>query len=264
MSQQTVEKTTEKITIKYKVFREENVKRICKTLYEAAEQMKSAETQASFRVIFEREDGQHETDNPDPFRLRDTHGSGTFRSFIAHVFIEPAYSIHFQIVHGSESGSQIIVSAPDKDWVSARTNDLQAALRDTQPQGVWFFPVRYPVVSTHVLAFALGVGIFELTQPLLSILGLELLQAELWRALDNLDARFVWSSSLILAFAMWLFGLPLALPIRSGVQKLYPVVEIDIGPEFRKLAKRGRKFVAGILTLIVIPLLINGIFNVLF
>jgi hypothetical protein len=57
-------------------------------------------------------------------------------------------------------------------------------------------------------------------------------------------------------------GLTFALPVRDWILELWPLIELDLGPEHLKIEKRRRARLAIVTAAIVLPILLRVLYDI--
>jgi len=161
--------------------------------------------------------------------------------------------------HG-DYGSRIVVSGKDRDWVAGVFDRLNAVLDAVKPQKSWL--ILHKTLLLHLIALGVGFTIYTVVDFLLlrHITPLENPSKKIL-VIREFFKQNPFSITLLDFFLFWLNGIFPALWLREWVLKLWPSVEFDFGPENQKIEKLKRFRIRLVLTLIIIPFLVNLIYE---
>jgi hypothetical protein len=156
-----------------------------------------------------------------------------------------------------------MVSGFDRYWVSGTFDKIDNIVKAVTPQQHWF--VKYKTIILHIGSLILGYMIFEITSMFFDIIHGPVKPIENPSETLLVIRNFVQMYPLVLqifnGIIFWLDGIFPTLLLRDWVLKLWPKVEFDFGPEHQKLEKIRRKRLGLFFLLIVIPFLINFIYD---
>ncbi len=147
-------------------------------------------------------------------------------------------------------GNRFIVKGEDRDWVAGIFNKIEIIFDAVKPQNHWF--VRYNNIIFHITSVILGFFIISIISKFISP-----------DPNPSTVRDFIHSSKLyfyiISLVVYWIAGAyPIAI-FMDWVNKLWPSVEFDFGPEHTKLEKNRRitlgVFLTFIITSIIFPII---------
>lgn len=176
--------------------------------------------------------------------------------------------IDLSLSHGSSRDGTMRVSGSlgYKDWVAGVFTRLQERVEAAEPSKSWF--TEHAVVAYHLLALGCGSVIVFVLSSLVSVgIGQGILVlSDNSGPVEPGSVRIMFSRAPVLAYAFvwlvrWLFGGLLAPWVRDWILAAWPNVDIDAGPEHRKLEAIRRRRIATFILLGVVPLVVQFLYE---
>lgn len=157
-----------------------------------------------------------------------------------------------RIAHGNDTRSEASVSGTDPKWVNDQFAKLKLAIETAKPQELWI--IKHKTLLLNLLALAFG--------SLWGVLGVMLRPFVVWLfgdgVLHPLDVKqHLALFYILLWFWRWVTGLFPAFLVRRWLMTLWPSVELDVGAEHLKTEKRNRRMVVAVITLAVVPVVVQ-------
>jgi hypothetical protein len=166
-----------------------------------------------------------------------------------------------RIAHGEAYLSEASVSGTDPKWVNDQFANLKGAIETAKPQELWI--LKHKTLFLQFLAVAIGTLFLSWVDPLLNWLLAEGVLHLVDRR-DPLHMFLVAHETLFYCFVWvcrWGVGISPALLVRRWLFSLWPSVELDVGAEHLKTEKRKRKLVFLFLTLAVLPIAVQILYD---
>ena len=161
---------------------------------------------------------------------------------------------------GSDYGNCVTVSGQDSNWVNGTLKKVEEIISGFKPQNQIL--TKYKHVMGFVFALSIGSVYFYLFEliPAVPIEGKPPEWAiKLDTALKGFEVLF-----LVLKYVFaYLCGIVPALFLIGKLEKLWPSIEIQIGPEHTFVEKQRRTWITGAFLLGVVPLLTSVVYDLL-
>lgn len=162
--------------------------------------------------------------------------------------------IDISLRHGNSYYNEFSVVGKDKNWVSGTFDKINSFIESLRPQQHWF--IEYKVIVLHMGALVFGFFIFKIMSQYTTPIENPSKNIQLIRAFLHSSPIIYYSA---LATIFWLEGLLPVLFLQKWALKLWPSVELDVGPEHQKIEKSRRKRLRWFFLIIIAPLLIDFI-----
>lgn len=186
------------------------------------------------------------------------------RRRVTHINIRYSYYptkalVEVALRHG-DMDATITVSGRNRMWVAGTLDNLASLFESFSPQVNPY--LKHPVA----IEFGVAMGIGSIIFFLLGFLPFDPPKEE--------DARkFVWLTDALTQFpmlryvikyaAIWFMGMPWTSFVNVRFKRLWPSIELQIGPEHLMIEKLRRKLLAAVFVLGVVPLLIAVLYDIL-
>jgi len=255
-------KETREKEIKNKVFSKKDICAIWKKINDEYKSSKQSGNHTSFKLTINCEDGtRYESEDSDLLNdggIIDLKKSESISFDYCDYELERRISITLR--HG-DYGSELVVTGKDRGWVAGVFDELDTVLNSLKPQESWL--MRYKVLTLHLVALGVGFAIYSMFDLLWyrHITPLENPSKNILVIREFLQQNYLFNT-LIDVFLFWLQGIFPALWLQEWILKLWPSVEFDFGPEHQKIEKMRRNRIGIILSIIILPFLINFIYNI--
>lgn len=178
------------------------------------------------------------------------------------ICLQPNLSMEISIVHGNNFGyydSGIVVRGIDPKWVNGTLKLLEEVVNSFSPQCNYIENHRIIIRSV----FSISIG-WLLTHTL--ILALPYISTPEPTSKNNVLSTMVTLYPLMLypiSYCIYVFfGFIPAGILMQKLSKLWPSVELQIGPEHKFIEKRRRVWVTGAILLGVIPMVVQFVYDV--
>lgn len=253
-------KTTRKKIIRNKIFSKEDVKNLWTKIKSEYDVSQKEKNHSSLEIEINCIDGiSYESETDDLLQDGDVIDNKKCSTIgIEYHDYKLNRRISLNLSHGDKYGNGLIVRG-DKYWVSGTFDLLNDIIEAVRPQEHWF--VKYKTLILHIGAIAFGFFIYTLLD-LIPIGTNEEPSINILKIRDFLHSNIIFLS-LIRTLLFWLQGILPLWWLRDWVLKLWPSIELDFGPEHKKSEKRRRKRVGLFFLVIIIPLLLNLIYDLL-
>ncbi len=173
-------------------------------------------------------------------------------------------AIDLRVRHGADS-ADLVVRGDDHVWVAAAFADVKTAVEGARPQNRFWS--RYRGVLFHLTAVVSGYALAAVIRATLTLL----LGSETPRLggpppqwvidLRLFLAKKTAFSILVSVAVAWLQGVWVAVWLREYVGRLWPSIELDLGPEHLRIEQRRRTRLAYIGGAILLPVAIQIIYD---
>ena len=252
------------LRIKERIVRQKDLYRLACFVYEQFEKSKSDEEYDYIRYQATADDGTvFSSKSPKIFE-----DSVVLSKRLTSVDIDlrinnPYLEMRIRLAHGTATYSNYItVTGTHAEVVSGFLSRLADIIDAFPPQSVW--ARKHRKVWESILAAGIGIVLLRIWGWLLfSSRGASTSTARS-TALAQLVEHYPFLGYLLVYGMAWLTGMPIVmLEFRDKVEKLWPSVEFQIGPEHKLIEKRRRIWLAQVITLGVLPLLLSFIYDVL-
>lgn len=164
--------------------------------------------------------------------------------------------------HGNNNNNGLLVSGLDRNWVAGTFDKIYSIVDSAKPQEHWF--IQYKSLILHIGALIFGFLLVEISDILFSpfVDPVKNPSEKVLEIRNFLNEYFV-VKYIIIGILYWSGGIFPILFIRDWVLKLWPSVEFDFGPEHQKSEKNKRIRIGLFFLAIIIPLLVNFIYDLL-
>lgn len=172
--------------------------------------------------------------------------------------------VDFEARHGNYGDTEIIIVGEDLEWTSYIFSLFEDVINSIKPQEN--FMIKYANILEIATSIIFGYYIFSLLLPIYEIL-FDALGLTNYKGADKLISLLrtnIYLSKFILSilyiFSFYLIGGGFAHILYKWILDLWPSIEFDFGPEHLKKEKEVRKRIGILITLIVVPIIINLLF----
>lgn len=243
------------IPIKDKIITKEDILRLSKIFWTVYSNNKSNHARLSFSFACNELDSTYKLENKKLETEEEFLNTKKIKS-LSMTFHDYTKSKHLQLnlSHGDTSWNKLKIESSNNRWVDARYNDFKEKIEAIKPQKNWF--LDYKKIIYHITSLNVGFLWIKLIWllPTKSIPYEEL--SPFWQYIrDSTIIKY-----LILTILAWGFGISVLWWVFEKLAQLWPSIEFDFGPEHFKKEKRTRKTLGVILSLILIPLVLQIIF----
>lgn len=251
-------KTTRKKIIRGKIFTKENVRSLWAKIKSEYDNSQKDENHSSIEIEINCGDGiSYESETDDLIQDGDVIDNKRCSTInIEYHDYKQERRISLNISHGDDYGNGLIVRG-DKNWVAGTFDSLNDIIESAKPQEHWF--VKYKTLILHLGAITFGYFVYKLLD-LIPISTNEEPSTNVMRIRDFLHSN-IFLLNIIKVISFWLQGIFPLWWLRDWVLKLWPSVEFDFGPEHKKTEKNRRKRLGLFFSIIIIPLILNLIYD---
>lgn len=251
-------KTTRKKIIQGKIFTKENIRSLWAKIKLEYDNSRKEENHSSIKIEINCIDGiSYESETADLIQDGDVIDNKRCSNInIEYHDYQQEKRISLNISHGVGYGNDLMVRG-DKNWVAGTFDSLDDIIESAKPQEHWF--IKYKTVILNLGAITFGYFIYKLLD-IISIGTNENPSANVMRIRDFLHSNII-LLNIIKIIIFWLQGIFPLWWLRDWALKLWPSVEFDFGPEHKKIEKNRRKRLGLFFSIIIIPLLLNVIYN---
>ncbi|OGT97598.1 MAG: hypothetical protein A2X80_10015 [Geobacteraceae bacterium GWB2_52_12] len=171
--------------------------------------------------------------------------------------------IDFELRHGEKNGN-LSVSGNDKDWVQGTFTTIHEIIETIKPQTN--LVLKHRTITLHLIA--LGIG--YLTYLIFELFIFRFVDLSTWSNATTEKIAIFFIAHPILFFvyvyvlSKWLSGIFYAILVRRWLFELWPNIEFDFGPDHFNKSKIIRQRIGIVLSLIVLPIVLElfiGLFN---
>lgn len=177
--------------------------------------------------------------------------------------LRPDNTLKISIAHGNNLGlydSEIVVSGSDSKWINGTLRRMEEIIDSFTPQHNLIKEYWIPIFT--VCAISLGsimIHVFlAITPDVPPSAG-----NEKSNFLISITKAYPFMRYPIMYFFYFVFGLFPAGALIEKLSKLWPSVELQIGPEHTLIEKQRRRWVTGGITLGGIPMLVQLVYDIL-
>jgi hypothetical protein len=247
---------TRRYKLEYVAITPTDIRQIADIITEVAEQMKKSDLRVSLTFSARAfDDSKYESGSGGIFDQGGILETKQIRGIEISLSAYPAASrISVELIHTHSEDSpwnHVTVTGTDSTWVNGVMRRLEDAIGCWEVQPKW--PRRFRWLS--VLLFTAGIGrlfLFVLLSTFSYVL--------------QTDTRPVFADWEIYS-GLWGVILPLAIwpamTLTDKLVELWPVVEIRAGREHAQNPARRRKQIWAVITLLVLPLLLNTVYDII-
>ena len=175
--------------------------------------------------------------------------------------------IAINLSQGNDNWNNNYVVEGDKEsWVNSTNQKIQDILDSIRPQNNLF--AKSKRVLFHILSINFGFLFLKILFILLDKFGYK--PGDSYQSnpfvflMDKIIDIFPFLKYILLALISWAFGACILIlfwdKLEIYLEDLWPSIEFDFGPEHKKYPKNKRKAIAVIISLIIIPLILQLIF----
>ena len=255
-----MKKESRSLDIEWRVFQKKDIRRIAHELKKAFDKSKEEEHHTSISFQLRSEGGiSYETDSTSLFDdggPLDTKKTESLQL----TYYDYTYGRSIDIAL-RESGyySTLIVRGENPNWVQGKFTTIQELISSVQPQTS--LVLKYKKYLLHLLAIGVGYIIFLILDFLIyqHIDPIENLTGFLL-TLRNFFTANRWAAVIVQVFLYWMMGIStFTFSIYNWLTELWPTIEFDFGPEHMKLHKIRRQRVWVVISVIVIPIVVDAI-----
>lgn len=155
-----------------------------------------------------------------------------------------------ELVHGNYYyRNEIVVAGVDSNWVNGTLNNLQTLIDGAEPQSTWFKKLK----NVFFIVFSISFGVVFMA--LLAFFVRKIASKPFLNPFTLMR-----EDPLIIFYGAFLGFGPASL-LLGWFDKLWPKLEIQIGPEHTFLEKNRRNVFFTILTVLVLPIILGFIFS---
>lgn len=183
--------------------------------------------------------------------------------------IRSAKKIDIELCQDSNKWSNTLkIESEDQIWVNNQNLRISELIESWKPQNKMFS--KYKEILFHFLSINLGFIFFELLAKLLTIFdyksSLKTDQSDIWKFLiEKITTQFPASIYVFIGLFSWLIGMFFVslfwYKLEDKLLNLWPSIEFDFGPEHLKFAKKRRNIIWLVVTLIILPILLQILFT---
>jgi hypothetical protein len=169
--------------------------------------------------------------------------------------------IDIEISHGSSNSTysnKIEVTGNDNNWVNGTLVKLEESLITFSPQNTFCVDHRYSINAV----IATGVGLLYMYLIVLFPSEPSENPQEWAVALTAFFKKYVLFEYLFKYVASFLFGWFPGLFVMDKLQKLWPAIELQVGPEHMLIEKSRRKWLGGVFLIAIAPLCTSVIYDI--
>lgn len=170
--------------------------------------------------------------------------------------------IFLSLTQGDDKWSNnLSIESSDEEWVNNQQTKLLDLIESWKPQKSYY--TKYRNYLLNFLAICIGLLIIRLMANIEIDIDTESSKpGRLLILMNNLIELIPFTKYILLILISWFVGiLPVLflgwIKLDAYLTSLWPPIEFDFGPEHYKYSKRRRKAIGLIITLIVIPILLN-------
>ncbi|MBU0569302.1 hypothetical protein KKB40_00785, partial [Patescibacteria group bacterium] len=169
--------------------------------------------------------------------------------------------ISLSLEHGNTYSNNLTVGG-EKNWIFGTFESLNTIIESVKPQEHWF--IKYKKLTSHVVAIWFGFLLYKLFDIILyrHITLIDNPSENLLAVRGYLHQHPVIFYSIQMAL-FWFQGVFLTLPLMDWILKLWPSVEFDFGPEYKKLERKRRERLGLFFSFFIIPLFVNFVYDLL-
>jgi len=158
--------------------------------------------------------------------------------------------ISIDLEHGNyDYRNTILVSGNSSDWVNGKLSDLQTFIDSAAPQQTWFKKLKI----LFILLFSVAFGVIFLS--LLAIVGRKVVGKPF------LNPFFLMKDEPFIVLLSSVLGYGPAILMADWFNKLWPSLEIQVGPEHTFIEKYRRELFFSVTTILLLPILLGLIFS---
>jgi len=243
------------IPIKDKIINKDDILRLSKIFWTVYSKNKSTHARLSFTFACDELDSTYEFENKKLETEEEFLDTKKIKS-LSMSFHDYTNSKHIQLnlSHGNTTWNKLKIEGSDNKWVDAKYNDFKDKIEAIKPQVNWF--LKYKKIIYHISSLNVGFLFIKLLWliPTKKIPYEEL--SPFWQYVrDSTIIRYA-----TLTVIAWGWGASVLWWVFEKISELWPSVEFDFGPEHFKQEKKTRKTIGIILSLIIIPLILQLLF----
>ncbi|MCK4808019.1 MAG: hypothetical protein KAS90_00190 [Candidatus Aenigmarchaeota archaeon] len=186
-------------------------------------------------------------------------------SHISITFVDSTHNkrIDINLTEGNDKwNNNFSVEGHITAWVDSNTKKIEEILESIKPQNNFFS--KYKGILFHLIAINLGFLFLRILDNLLKRYNYVPTKPENQDLFNFLLESFPILQYLYLILISWVFGMFIVLPlwnkIDNLIEKTWPSIEFNFGPEHKNYAKNNRKTMGIICSLIIIPILLQIFF----
>lgn len=177
--------------------------------------------------------------------------------------------ILLNLTQGDDKWSNnLTLESKDEEWVNNQKIKMEDLIKTWTPQGNYY--AKYKNYLLNFLAICVGLIILRIMAKIGGT-GSEnevTEQGKFLLFIDKMIDLIPFTKYILLILISWITGIVPVLflmwyKVDTYLSSLWPPIEFDFGPEHYKYSKRRRKAIGLIITLIVIPILLNIILGVI-
>jgi hypothetical protein len=175
---------------------------------------------------------------------------------------EATRDVSIKLRHGADSGD-LVIRGDEHGWVVATFADMRRSIESAPPQmDLWS---RFRPLIFHATAIVGGFAVSAVIHLVFTVLirpqpiatvTLPLWLAQLAEIFRNTPVR--WFANVFLA---WMQGLWIAFWIDRYLARMWPSIELDLGPEHLRVERHRRRRLKWVGSAIALPLLIRTVYD---
>lgn len=255
-------KETRKISINNKVFQKRDLELINKIFIDEYNQSKDLGNNISFKFSCYFDDSTSlELSEPNMFKDNDflDRRKSIKVSYSFYDFTD-SKDISFVVKHGNSDLSEVEIIGEDCKWVGYMFDLFNEKLKLIQSQEN--FILKYKKIINIVLSIVLGFYLLKyIYNPILGIF-IDNSTTPYWviRVKELIKQNEILGYSvlyIIFITGCYIVGYPPQDSLMKWVLKLWPSIEFDFGPENKKIEKKRRTRVMAVISLVIIPALLD-------
>lgn len=241
-----------------------DIQKLSLFIFKEFEAMKSNSDYASASFIATCDDQSvFESEEPNLFDDNSVISTKSVKKIdISCLSLRPNHSVSITIVHGNNSGyfdSEIIVRGVDTNWVNGTLKRIEEIVDSFTPQ--YNYVSRHWVIMLIVFSVSIGAIMLHLMSAILPYVSTPEPQAKsgfLIRIISN----YPFMRYPVLYLFCGFFGFVPAGVFMEKLSKLWPSIELQVGPEHKLIEKRRRAWIVGAFLLGVIPMIVQLIYDI--
>ncbi|MEI7847871.1 MAG: hypothetical protein WCK35_18870 [Chloroflexota bacterium] len=258
-----MEKETRTASIEWRVFSKADILRIAKVFHKEylTAKKNNHHTTLSYQLSYEA-GGSYESDSLNIFENDGRLDIKTIKR-IRMVFndYEAEHYIEISLRAGDYDGD-LFVKGANRNWVQGNFTTLQEIFDSVKPQSQTVIKNRNAIF--HIIAISAGLIFYNV----ISIVVRYLMPSITIDSSSNFILKFLsenpWVTYVFNFLSFWYNGAILvAVPVSKILVELWPKIEFDFGPEHLNKIKLRRQLISIIMSVIIIPIVLNIITNFL-
>lgn len=243
------------IPIEDKVFSETDILQFAKKLYE-----RYKKDRGNRRLSLELKilDGSgYELKNSDPTELAQVlQSKKVYAINFDYYFFDKGSNVSLRLNEIRKWDNYIYIQATNNTWLSSVESAMSETLRDVKPQTN--FIIKNKKILFHVSCFYIGFFVLQLLNLTLGNVIKPIENPPGWiRAFGTFIDKYKTPFWVIVTYGNGCYWTML---IYQQLDKIWPPIEFDFGPEYMKKSKIRRKTIWTLLTVLIIPLLFQFVF----